>query len=368
MFNKFKVLLFLGLVSLSFQRCNKDDDIVDVEPTITTPAITATPYALTIPAGFPTVTNMPTDNPMTEEGVALGKKLFFDPILSKDSTQSCGSCHAQQFGFSDNNKQFSTGVDGFNGDRNAPTIINILWAKEMFWDGRAATLEEQALGPVENPIEMHLSWDTALLRLKNNPTYVTMFQGAFQTVDFTKEHAAMAIAQFERTFISNNSRYDKYLRGELILTAEELRGEAVFFSEDAECFHCHTTGDGSGLLTDNLFHNNGLDPFFTDKGLGKTTYDANDDGKFKTPTLRNIELSSPYMHDGRFNTLEDVIEFYSSGVVVSATVDPLVQSRSGGVQLDLLSNVTAKADLVAFLKTFTDTAFINNPAFAPPVN
>lgn len=352
--NKYKVSLLVVL--FAFSQCKKDKES-EVQPTpiAEVPTITTSPspYEYVIPPGFPTNVNIPNDNPMTIEGVALGKKLFYDPILSGDNTQSCGSCHAQANGFSDEN-QFSEGIDGLLGDRNSPTIINAIWTPSFFWDGRAATLEEQALGPVPNPIEMHLEWTEAVIKLQANEEYPSLFEKAFETKSISKELVAKAIAQFERTLISANSRYDKWINGGDSLSAAEERGYNIFFSEKGDCFHCH----GGVLFTDNVFHNNGLDANPVDIGLGKITENFNDNGKFKTPTLRNIEFSAPYMHDGRFATLEEVVEFYNTGTKFSNTIDPLIVFQ--GLQL----TAQEKSDLVAFMKSLTDTEFLNNPNFS----
>ena len=308
-----------------------------------------TPFIIEIPSGFPDM-NITTNNPMTVEGVALGNKLFHDKILSGNGMQACASCHLQSAAFSDTN-QFSTGIDGFIGDRNASTIINAGWNNSNFWDGRASSLEEQAFEPVVNPVEMNDTWLNVEMKLNADIEYPTLFKNAFNIDYIDSNHVVMAIAQFERTLISANSKFDKYLRGETQLTASELGGYAIFNSEKGDCFHCH----GTQMFMDNLFHNNGLDPEpFTDLGLGKITNNASDNAKFKTPTLRNIEFSSPYMHDGRFSTLEEVVEHYNSGGEYSLTVDPLMKKLGVGLQL----TNQEKQDLVAFLKTLTDSDFI----------
>ena len=310
-----------------------------------------TPFIIENTYGFPNM-NIPSNNPMTVEGVALGKILFSDPILSFDNSQSCSSCHLQTSGFSDTN-QFSTGIDGLIGNRNASTIINAGWNSSNFWDGRTITLEDQAFEPVVNPIEMHNTWLNVESTLNNSEQYKQLFKDAFNIEYIDSTHVVMAIAQFERTLISVNSKFDKYLKGEAQLTQEELNGYAIFNSEKGDCFHCH----GTQLFMDNLFHNNGLDPEpFTDNGLGDITDNSLDNGKFKTPTLRNIEFTSPYMHDGRFSTLEEVVEHYDSGGVYSSTIDPLMKKLGVGL---LLTN-QEKQDLIAFLETLSDIDFINN--------
>ena len=180
---------------------------------------------------------IPNDNQLSVEGIDLGRKLFYDPVLSRDSTQSCSSCHQQKHAFSDP-KQFSVGIDGISGERNASAIINAGWQSSVFWDGRVYSLEEQALDPVPNPIEMHLGWDKAIIRL-NNSDYKDLFKSAFGEDVITKELVAMAIAQFERTLISDNAKFDKFLTGELTLSPLEAAGFNLFFSEKLECHHCH---------------------------------------------------------------------------------------------------------------------------------
>jgi len=354
---KLVILFFFGCGVLFLQHCKKD-------PSLDMPILTSDstnnpiPYVITIPPGFPTVLNTPADNPLTVEGIALGKKLFYDPILSGDNTMSCASCHAQAFNFSDHNKQFSKGITGAIGTRNAPALINLIWEPYFFWDGRAATIEEQVLSPVANPIEMHLSWTTAVAKVQSNAEYPDLFNKAFQTTTVTQDLITKAIAQFERTFISANSRFDRWVLNIDTLSASEKRGYDIFYTEKGDCFHCHTTK----LFTDNLFHNNALDAFPNDSGRAKVTRNSNDVGKFKTPTLRNIAYSAPYMHDGRFATLEEVIDFYSSGLQFSATVDPFMKKvNSGGVQLDAQS----KQDLINFLKTLGDPEYISNTAYSP---
>ncbi|MFN4122146.1 MAG: cytochrome-c peroxidase [Flavobacteriales bacterium] len=313
-----------------------------------------------IPQGFPQMV-IPADNPMTVEGVELGRRLFFDKILSKNFTQSCASCHNNEFGFTDHGNRVSVGVEGIAGTRNSMTIANLGFNRRFFWDGRAMSLEEQALDPVPNPIEMNLPWLEAMQRLNTNTTYKQLFKKAFNTDFIDSLHVAKALAQFMRTMISSNSKFDKRMRFESNFTASEANGFVIFNTEKGDCFHCHNI-DGGRLFTDNLPRNNGLDAVFTDLGVGAITGNPNDNGKFITPTLRNIALTAPYMHDGRFQTLEEVIEHYNNGGQPSATIDPLMKNVGEGLNL----SAQDKADLVAFLKTLTDTSFINNPKFRSP--
>jgi len=315
------------------------------------------PFAIVIPPNFPDM-SIPADNPTTVEGVELGRMLFYDPILSGNNTQSCADCHGQATSFTDPRK-FSVGIDGIAGSRNAMALINTGWMTSFFWDGRSHSLEHQANDPVTNPIEMHETWPKALDKLKNHPEYPHLFFKAFGTRNIDSSHVVKAIAQFERTLISSNSKWDKYLRGETGLSAQEAKGFEIFFTEKGDCFHCHSTI----LFTNNLFHNNGLDATFADKGLYEFTGNPEDVGKFKTPTLRNLLYTAPYMHDGRFGTLEEVIDFYSEGLKWSPTIDPLMKNvNEGGVRL----TDDEKASLIAFIKTLTDESFISNPDFSNP--
>ena len=350
----FSKVYFLLLSVLIWGGCNQP---CDDEPYVTTP------YELQIPAGLPSMDPfIPADNPMTVEGVALGRKLFYDPLLSGDNTQACASCHLQENGFSDP-RQFSEGIDGSIGNRNAMAIINLGWNQfGFFWDGREATLEDQALKPVTNPIEMNTTWPEVEAKLNAHAEYPELFKKAYDVDYIDSLTVAKAIAQFERTLISGNSKFDRYYNQQAEqLTEQELRGFVLYTTEEADCFHCHGLG---AFMTDNRFHNNGMDTdFSSDEGRYLVTGDDADKGKFRTPTLRNIELTAPYMHDGRFFTLEQVVDHYSEHVQMSETLDPLMELVGvGGAQL----TQQEKEDLIAFLKTFTDTEFINNPDFSDP--
>lgn len=307
---------------------------------------------------------IPVNNPQTIEGVALGRKLFFDPILSANNTQSCSSCHAPENAFTDSNR-FSEGIDGIQGSRNSMPLFNLAWnyGEKFFWDGRSFSLENQALEPVKDPVEMHNTWLTAVSDLQNIPQYPELFNEAFGTSTIDSTLTTKAIAQFIRTLISGNSRFDKHLRNEILLSTSELNGFAVFMAEDkGDCFHCHGN-ENNPLWTDNIFHNNGLDTTFSDLGLGAITGNPADNGKFKSPSLRNLKFTAPYMHDGRFQTLDEVINHYSEGLANSSTIDPLMKSiNNGGVQL----SESDKTDLKAFLLSLSDNEFVNNPSFKSP--
>ena len=325
---------------------------------------TPIPYNLEIPALFADkliAPIIPTDNLLTEEGVLLGKKLFFDKKLSGDNTQACSSCHNPKKAFTDQ-QQFSAGVQGEFGARNAMPLFNLAWNfdERFAWDGKEFGLEQQALEPVSNPIEMHANWNLVVQKLQESTEYPSLFLRVFGASEIDAKLVTKAIAQFERTLISGDSKFDKYLLGEISLTPEEQNGFNVFMDEaKGDCFHCHGSNNNP-LWTDNAFHNNGLDTTFQDLGFGTVTGDPNDNGKFKSPSIRNLAFTAPYMHDGRFATLEEVINHYSEGLQKSSTIDPLMKKvNEGGVHL----SPKDKNDLKAFLLSLTDREFINNPNF-----
>lgn len=338
------IVAIVFVLPLIFVACDKGEE--------ETPK--ATPYNLVIPEGLPPMI-IPSTNPLTVEGVALGKRLFYDPILSGDNTQSCASCHLQEFAFTDPN-QFSTGITGEQGPRNAMPLVNLGWQTKFFWDGGANGMESQVMGPITNPIEMHETMANAVAELNAHAEYPELFKAAFGSSEVTSQNIMRAIAQFERILISGNSKYDQYMRGEASLTAQELSGKALF--EDmskGDCSHCHTMGS---TFSDFEFRNTGLDSISVDEGRYLITLNESDKGKFKTPSLRNVELTGPYMHDGRFQTLLECIEHYNTGFHYSANLDPnLFFSVKGRMTQQEME------DIVAFLKTLTDMEFVNNPAF-----
>lgn len=350
--SNFYFLFFLVFISCSSNQ--KEEESI----------YTPVPVSLEIPKIFKEkiiAPLIPANNPLTEEGIALGKKLFFDPILSKNNTQSCASCHDPKNAFTDSNR-FSVGIDGKQGTRNSMPLFNLAWNfdERFMWDGKELSIERQAFSPVRNPIEMHSDWKNVAKKLQEHTQYPTLFQQAFGTSKIDSTLVTRALAQFERTLISGNAKFDRYLLGEVQLTPEELNGFNVFMDESrGDCFHCHGSDDNP-LWTDNQFHNNGLDETFTDLGLGAVTGDPNDNGKFRSPSLRNLRFTAPYMHDGRFATLEEVVNHYSEGLKKSTTIDPLMKKvNQGGVQL----SEKDKADLIAFLLSLSDTDFVTNPNF-----
>lgn len=325
------------------------------------------PVQLNIPEGFPRL-EIPRENPLTQEGIQLGRLLFFDPILSIDSTISCSSCHDPKLSFTDG-KAVSTGVNDQLGRRSAMSLLNMGFVQTgFFWDGRAATLEEQALKPVEDPIEMHEMWPNVVNKLVVHSDYPLLFRKAFgisHSSEITRDLAVKAIAQFERTLISSgNSKYDRVLRGEDVFSDEELAGYSIFFDIDpdikrhAECGHCHN----APLFTTNEFANNGIEdsdsPDLKDKGLGAVSMKSSELGMFRIPSLRNISFSAPYMHDGRFNELDEVIQHYISGGHQAKNLSPIMRPLN-------LSKADIEA-LKSFIKTLDDPDFLSNPAFQSP--
>lgn len=322
-----------------------------------TPEPSTTAYNLVIPKGLPAMP-IPADNPLTEEGIALGRKLFYDPILSGNNTMSCASCHKQEFAFGDNTA-FSLGIDGLPGTRNSMPLANLGFQRKFFWDGGAADIESQAIAPIQNPVEMHENLPNMLQKLNASASYPALFQKAFGGSSITTVMVMRALAQFERTLISGNAKWDKYQRGEVALTAAEERGKEVFLAEKkGDCTHCHSLGS---TFSDFEFRNTGLDSIPLDAGRYLITLLATDSGKFKTPTLRNIAVTAPYMHDGRFKTLEECIDHYNTDFRYTSYLDGNILARTKGT-----ISAQDKADLIAFLNTLTDDEFLHNPKFGKP--
>jgi cytochrome c peroxidase len=318
---------------------------------------------------------------MTLEGVVLGRKLFYDPILSQTQTMSCATCHGTDYSFTDHGKQFSDGLHGEKGTRNAMPLFNLGWGAnygpynhKYFWDGSASDMEAQVIGPITNPIEMSETLPNVLKKLQTHPEYPSLFKKAFGTDSITTQLLEFAIAQFERILISGDSKYDRaVLAGDPIngsvLSSIEKIGMQVFMTpppNGGDCFHCHLINQnpGGNFFTDFQFHNNGSQMMIKDSGLARTEHPINPSsmGKFKTPSLRNLVFTAPYMHDGRINTLEEVVEFYNSEAHLGANADQFISGHTNGLQLGNLE----KQALVAFLKTLTDSSFINNPDYKAP--
>ncbi|MBV7530511.1 cytochrome-c peroxidase [Chitinophaga sp. sic0106] len=335
-------------------------------------AIKQTPYVLAYPASFGNRINIPEDNPLTKEGVALGRSLFYETKLSAGNKISCSSCHLQQLAFTDG-KPRSTGVDGVAGERNSMSLANLLWVRNFFWDGRMPSLEDQAIFPLTASHEMAQSMEVSAAKLKATTQYPAMFQAAFGSPEIDEKTITKALAQFERTLISADSRYDQYINGTYTPDSAERHGLKLFMTapvperniRGANCAHCH----GGPKFFLELFHNNGLDSIPVDAGREKHTGMLADKGRFRVPTLRNIAVTAPYMHDGRFNTLEEVLDHYSEHIQESATLSPVLRqtsNTSGSHSLRLTA--TEKKDIIAFLHLLTDSSFLTNPAFSNPNN
>jgi cytochrome c peroxidase len=295
---------------------------------------------------------VPTDNPLTPEKVELGKQLYFDPRLSCDNTTSCATCHDPKKGWS-NVENFATGVRGQKGGRSAPTIINAAYSDLQFWDGRAHRLEGQALGPIQNPIEMDMKLDECVSKLNQVEGYKTQFRKIFNS-DVTPENIAKAIAAFERTVLSGNAPYDRFKAGDAnALSAAAARGMKIFFGK-GHCSACHVGPN----FTDQAFHNIGVGINAPKPDLGRfeVTKVVGDKGAFKTPTLREIARSAPYMHDGSMKTLEEVVEHYAKGGTPNEQLDEEI--------FPIQMTSEEKADLVTFLKE--GLASPDYPDVAPP--
>jgi cytochrome c peroxidase len=300
-----------------------------------------TPFNLVLPDNFPKMI-LDEGNSLTEEGVSLGKMLYYDKLLHPEGEMACADCHIQSSSFS-------------SGDAVLPHL-NLGWNKSFLWNGKIS-------GKVEDIMKFEVEefFETDVTRFNEDSNYPKLFYEAFGVENITSLEVSKAISQFVRTLNSFDTRYDRIFRpdGGEVFSDSELNGYDIFFTEKGDCFHCH----GGVLFTDNLFHNNGLDVNPSENGLSEITGNPLDLGKFKTPTLRNIALTGPYMHDGRYETLEEVIDFYSEGLEVSTTIDPLMkQANRGGIHL----TEQEKGDMLAFLKMLTDSTFITNPAFASP--
>ncbi len=369
--------IYIVFIALAFglSSCDKGSEVAPHQPT---------PYNFDIPFGFPTVLNIPDNNPMTIEGVELGRYLFYDGRLSgrthPDSLMSCATCHRQESAFDvgidhpDFPGGFPHGITGLQTHHVVLPMINLVWNKTGYgWNGflyptnpnpKLRNLEDFVRLAVLAPDE--IDGDTTQIKalLQSIPGYPELFEKAFGTDKITFSNIEKAIAQFVRTLVSADSRFDKYMRGELQLTRSELNGYVLFTTEEgADCFHCHG-GFGNPLFTTHLFYNDGKDTLFTDPmDRFSITGDPMDIGGYKATTMRNIEFQGPYMHDGRFETLEEVIDFYSTGVTNSPSISPLMHHvANGGVRL----TPTEREDLLNFIRTLRDDSFLTNPEYAKP--
>jgi cytochrome c peroxidase len=310
--------------------------------------IKTTPMPFVVPEGWAKPMYDFSKNPLTKEGFELGRHLFYDPILSRDNTISCASCHLQATGFTHVDHELSHGIDGKIGNRNSMTIMNVAWSKYFMWDGSVNHLDMQPLAPLSNSVEMDGDLDTLLFKLNNSLKYKALFYKAFGDSLATGQKTLLAFSQFILQLNSYNSKYDKYIRYEAggEFTEQEIKGLKLFRTH---CASCHS----EPLFTNNDFENNGLpiDTTLHDVGRKAMTQNSDDAYKFKVPTLRNIQFSYPYMHDGRFKKLREVINHYT-------TTDKLKKP--------IVLNANEKVDLVAFLLTLTDNDFLFDRRFGFP--
>jgi cytochrome c peroxidase len=318
------------------------------------PADFINPIQLEIPEGWPKPQNIFANNPLTEEGFQLGRKLFYDGRLSKDGNFSCASCHQQFAAFATFDHDFSHGFNDQFTTRNAPALQNLAWVSLYHWDGGINHIEVQALSPLTAHNEMAENIDSVLQKLRADATYKRMFKKAFGKEEINSQKMLKAIAQFVGTLVSADSKYDKVKRGEVDFNPSELHGYEVF---KLNCEHCHK----EPLFTDNTFRNNGLalNEYLKDSGRMRITGESSDSLKFRVPSLRNVSVTQPYMHDGRFYSLGQVVEHYRTGIQQSATLD---SSLRNGIEL----TKHEKYDLVLFLQTLTDTSFLKNKRFSQP--
>ncbi len=336
---------YLALIAVPVAMAACRNDRMD---TVSPCAASATPYVPDIPHHFPQPV-VPADNPLTVEGIALGRRLYYDPVLSTNGPlqgMACAGCHEQS-------RAFSVPTPG----TSVLPHMNLAWSTHFLWNGsESGTLEDVMRFEVEEFFQV----DVNVLRA--HPEYPELFRKALGTCEITHRDVARALAQWFRRLNSVNSRFDRYLMNQEMLTPQEMSGAILFFSEVGDCFHCH----GSPLMTDNAFHNIGLDSSFSGYGTGRyaVTGEAMDMGAFKTPSLRNVALTAPYMHDGRFATLEEVIDHYSDGVHRSPSLDPIMTKPGTGLSIGL--DPQQKADLIAFLHALTDEDFLTDPDLGSP--
>ncbi len=340
---KYRVVLWIGLlVGLSI-RCS-EDTAEERNP----------PLVFYQPSHFPPAHYQFQGNAQTEGITEIGRRLFFDPVLSRDSSISCENCHVPISGFSDPSHPFSHGVDQNFGSRNSPALSNLAWYSSFMWDGGVTHIETMSTAPITNPLEMDLALSEAVLRLNRSPYYSSAFASHFGVNEIQSQHMLKALAQFMASMISSQSRYDAWMKGnENALNAQEKEGLILF---QTHCAQCHA----EPLTTDFSFKNNGLTALTEDEGRGHITTLAADLGKFKVPSLRNVEKTLPYMHNASMASLEEVIEHYSSGIQAHPNLDPSLPV--GGFQF---SN-NEKQALVAFLKSLTDDAYLQDKRLQNP--
>ena len=335
-----KLFSILLISSITFS-CSVDPEIK--------PVITEDEIKEVVPEGWPTPVYNFSNNPLTLDGFTLGRYLFYDPILSSDNTISCGSCHQQFAAFANSGHDVSHGVNGLLGTRNTPAIQNVNWLPAFMHDGGINHIEVMPLGPITNPVEMNETMANVVAKLSASGKYKQLFTKAYGDDMVNSQRIFRAIAQFMGTMYSYNSKYDKVKSGDESFTAQEQAGYSLFVQK---CASCHK----EPLFSDYDYRNNGLVAYL-DSGRAHITGNAADRYKFKTPSLRNIEKTAPYMHDGRFYTLDQCLNHYVSGIVNSPTLDPTLV---GGISL----STQDKNDIIAFLKTLTDTKFLTDPRYS----
>jgi cytochrome c peroxidase len=338
------ILLFLGGIA-----CNNAE----------TPEVpTKQPWDVSLPAHFGATVYDLERQPITKEGFELGRKLFYDPILSRDNTVSCGSCHIQYSAFTQHGHPVSHGIDNQLGRRNSLPIQNVLWQEHFLWDGGVRNLELVALNAISSSFEMDEDPANVLVKLQNDPDYPALFEKAYGTTEVSSSRFLQALAQFMGTLVSDNTKYDQIARNEagVAYTPEEQRGLELV---QQKCATCHS----GPLFTDQTFRNNGTSKNLAiDKGRFEISLNPADEGKFRVPSLRNLTYTAPYMHNGSYLTLESVLDHYSSGVEDQPTLDPALKRADGTRGIALTA--TEKTDIIAFLKTLEDEAFLRNPAFS----
>lgn len=338
------VLFFMGLIVFA---CKKSEPIIDqIEAFI----------GFQKPANFPDPVYNFANNKVTKEGFELGRALFYEPRLSRNNTITCGSCHIQSSAFTQHGHDVSHGIDDRLGTRNSPPIMNLAWSKAFNWGGGVFDLDLQPIIPITTHEEMDENLENVYNKLRAMPKYTNMFKAAFGSEEINTARFMKALSQFMVMCISSNSKYDKVLRKEpgFSFTTEELEGYTIF---KEKCGSCHT----EPLFTDGSFRNNGLgiSPV-NDKGLYTATLIETDKYKFKVPSLRNLRYTAPFMHDGRFLSLNGVLEHYNSEVVATQNLDPSLKGNKLGISL----NATEKTKITAFLNTLNDEDFINNKLLA----
>jgi len=311
---------------------------------------------LELPTHFPPMTYDLDNNPLTENGIELGRKLFYEGALSSTGTVSCGTCHEQKYAFTHHGHTFSHGVYDLEGTRNTPPVQNMAFSENFAWDGATGHLDLFSIIPITSEVEMDESVENIIKKLKNKSGYGVLFAKAFDDGEINSENFLLALSQFMVTMISADSKYDKYIREEVTLTEQEQQGFVIF---EQKCASCHTTA----LFTDGSFRNNGLQPSakLNDLGRSVVTGFAADNYKFKVPSLRNIAITKPYMHDGRFGSLESVLAFYDSGIIDSETLDPLLKNDGN---IGIPTTLEERAQLIAFLNTLTDNTFLEDERFS----